>query len=422
MQGFLPYGRQLIEADDIEAVAEVLRGDFLTTGPAVDAFEDDLARIVDAPYAVVCSSGTAALHLACMAFGLGPGDLGIVPAITFVATANALRYCGAGVRFADVDPESGLSRTEDFEAALRAVSPLGSAEAKVLMPVHLNGQCMDPEAVRRLAEGRGLSVIEDACHALGARYQDSSGAWHRVGSCAHSDMAVFSFHPVKTIAAGEGGAITTRDPELYRRLVQLRSHGVERDPNRCVAGRIGSPIAEDIGAPWYHEFHELGYNYRLSDIHAALGRSQLAKLDRFVGTRRALARHYDARLADLGNLVRPVAERSGVESAYHLYAVRIGFEAGGTTRRDLMAELRGRGIGTQVHYIPVPHQPVGRSGETDGSWPGADRYYAEELSLPLFASMTTADVDYVVDQLAICLGCADGDGPHQRTERTDKTS
>ena len=390
------YGRQTIEDDDVEAVAAVLRGDYLTTGPSVELFERRLAEAVDAPYAVSCSSGTAALHLACMALGADENTFGVVPAITFVATANALRYIGAEVLFADVDAQTGLSGVEHF-AASAASGPEGNAQ--ILLPVHLNGQCADPIALWEYAQDRGMRIIEDACHALGSDYLDGDGQRHKVGACRHSDMAIFSFHPVKAVATGEGGAITTRDPELYHRLCLLRSHGLERNPAHSIASETGSRIAADISAPWYYEMAEPGYNYRLSDIHAALGANQMRKLDRFVRQRRELAAYYDSCLSPLAPHVLPVSKTQGSSHAYHLYVLRFDFEQLELPRSTLVDRLRQRGIGTQVHYLPVPEQPYYRRRYGASKCPGAWQYYQSILSLPLHPGMVREDVDRVVAAL-----------------------
>jgi UDP-4-amino-4,6-dideoxy-N-acetyl-beta-L-altrosamine transaminase len=387
---FLPYGRQTVENDDIAAVARVLKSDFLTTGPEVAVFEDAFAARVGTAHAVAASSGTAALHLAALALGLGPGDTVIVPSITFVATANAARYVGAEVTFTDVDPETGLMGATELSAAL-ARAPEGTARA--VFPVHLNGQpCYMPD-IGALAETRGLSIVEDACHALGG----TIGA-HRVGDGHFSAMAMFSLHPVKAIAMGEGGVLTTSHPDIDRRLRRLRNHGLvsEAEAFRDTAAALD---AEGRPNPWYYELHEPGFNYRASDIHCALGLSQLGKLDRFLARRCALADLYDAALANLAPVLRPVPRVPWGTGGWHLYPVLVDFEAAGLERAALMAALRERGIGTQVHYIPVHRQPYYAERYGRIELPGAERYYARCLSLPLFPAMADCDVARVADAL-----------------------
>ncbi len=388
---FLPYGRQCIEDDDIAAVAAVLRGDYLTTGPAVTAFEASLAKRLDAPHAVACSSATAGLHLAMMAAGLGPGDAAVVPAVTFLATANAVRYVGADVIFADVDADSGVMLPEHLEAAL---AKAGGRRVKAVLPVALAGQTADPVALQAIAGRAGAIVVEDACHALGASY----GEGIALGACRHSDMAVFSFHPVKTIAMGEGGAVTTRAPELAEKLARFRSHGMVREPARFGDRNLGFD-ADGSPNPWYYEMPEPGYNYRASDVHCALGTSQLGKLDRFVARRAAIARLYDAKLAKLAPRVMPLRRLPGCVPAWHLYVALIDFKGLGMTRGAMMRALHAHGVGTQVHYLPVPRQPYYRHLYGDLALPGADAYYERCLSLPLFPQMQDEDVDRVVDAL-----------------------
>jgi UDP-4-amino-4,6-dideoxy-N-acetyl-beta-L-altrosamine transaminase len=392
MPPFLPYGRQLIEDDDIAAVAEVLRSDVLTTGPAVAAFEGDLAAAVGAAHAVACANGTAALHLTALALGLGPGDRVVVPAVTFVATANAARFVGAEVVFADVDPATGLMTPATLaEAMARAGGPV-----KAAYPVHLNGQTVDIAALAQACPG--LALVEDACHALGSR----TGAGP-TGNGAHSAMTVFSFHPVKTVCMGEGGAVTTNDPTLAALVAKLRGHGISRE-----AGAFRHPdeafAASGEANPWYYEMQELGFNYRVPDVLCALGRSQLAKLPRFAAARRSLAARYDRLLEPLAPRVRPIAKVPGCEPVLHLYVVKIDFAAAGLSRAEVMTGLRARGIGSQVHYLPVNRQPyyVERYGQQ--SLPGADAYYAGCLSLPLFPGMAEDDPDRVVEALSEILG------------------
>ncbi|MFQ5533279.1 MAG: UDP-4-amino-4,6-dideoxy-N-acetyl-beta-L-altrosamine transaminase [Sphingomonadales bacterium] len=399
-QPFLPYGRQVIDDDDIAAVTAVLKGDWLTTGPAVAAFEQALANRVGARYAVACSSGTAALHLAALALGLGPGDAMVVPAITFLATANAARYVGADVVFADVDPDTGLMTPETLNAALKRAA---GRNVRAIAPVHFAGQCEDLAAFRKIADDHGLDIVEDACHALGAVYQTANRAPAPVGGCQFGNMAVFSFHPVKTVAMGEGGAVTTNDDSLFERLTTLRNHGMIRNPER-LAHRADA--FDDSGKlnPWYYEMTEPGFNYRASDIHCALGLSQIARLDHFIACRRELTGRYDERLESLAPSVRPLARTAGCRPGWHLYVALIDFTTLGLDRAEVMIKLRDKGIGTQVHYYPVNRQPYYRELYGDAALPGADAYYNRALSLPLFAGMDIADVDRVVDTFGQVLG------------------
>jgi UDP-4-amino-4,6-dideoxy-N-acetyl-beta-L-altrosamine transaminase len=389
---FIPYGKQRIEDDDIAAVEAVLRGDWLTTGPATEAFEASLAERVGARHALACSSGTAGLHMATLACGLGPGDAVIVPAITFLATANAVRMVGAEVVFSDVDPDTGLMTREYIETALAKV-PSG-LQARAVMPVHLAGQCESPHGISDYARSKGLKVIEDAAHAIGSQYTDNSGTTHEVGSCAHSDITVFSFHPVKTIAMGEGGAVTSNDDELIDQLTLVRNHGMTRNPDLFAHQEMAQDVEGDTN-PWYYEMPLVGYNYRASDIHCALANSQLKKLDRFVKTRRDLASRYDRNFGNAGNLLRPLKRAEHCVPAWHLYPLLIDFTQLDMDRAGLMNALRTRSIGTQVHYIPVSSQPYYQDRYGDPNLPGAEAYYARTLSLPLHTSMSETDVDHI---------------------------
>jgi len=391
----LPYGRHLIDDDDVAAVAQVLRSDFLTTGPAVGQFEAALAARTGAGEVVSCANGTAALHLACLAAGISHGDAVVVPAVTFAATANAARFCGAEVVFADVDASTGLITGETMTAALDTVD---RGRLRAVFPVHLNGQCARLDDLADVADRHGLQIVEDACHALGGSYGGNDASTYRVGDCHYSTMTTFSFHPVKTIAMGEGGAVTTNDAGLSERLRRLRNHGIVRDP---AAMQHPDQAVDASGAanPWYYEIDELGYNYRASDIHCALGLSQIGKLDAFARRRQQLAARYDAALADLAPHVQPVQRDGFSRPVWHLYVVLIDFETIGLTRGQLMRELATKGIGTQVHYLPLHRQPYYRHRYGDASLPGADRYYASALSLPLFPDMADEDVDRVAAAL-----------------------
>jgi UDP-4-amino-4,6-dideoxy-N-acetyl-beta-L-altrosamine transaminase len=381
----LPYGRQTIEDDDIAAVVAALKADFLTTGPTVEAFETAFAEKVGARHAVACANGTAALHLAMLALEVQPGEAVIAPSITFLATANCARYVGAEVVFADVDAASGLMTPQTLAHAL---TRLEGRKLRAVLPVHLRGDAADLPGLAALAGEAGAVLVEDAPHALGTTMRFGNQA-ERVGDVRHSAMATFSFHPVKTIATGEGGMVTTNDPRLAGRLRILRSHGMVRPPG---------------ADPWWYEMAEPGFNYRLPDILCALGLSQLAKLDRFAARRRALAKAYEAALAPLAPLVRLAARPAWSDPVLHLMCVLIDFEAAGRTRREVVDALKARGVGSQVHYIPVHRQPYYRDRYGELSLPGAEAWYARCLSLPLYPGMADGDVEKVAGALREALG------------------
>jgi UDP-4-amino-4,6-dideoxy-N-acetyl-beta-L-altrosamine transaminase len=399
-QKFLPYGRQSIDADDLAAVSAALQGDYLTTGPGVGRFEQAFAETVGARYAIASNSGTAALHLACIALGLAPGDTVIVPTLTFLATANAARFCGADVIFADVDAESGRLTAATLEAALARA---GSARVKAVLPVHLNGHCADMSAIRAITEKRGISIVEDACHALGTIHQSGHNSTAKVGSCALSELACFSLHPVKTMTTGEGGVTTTNDPKAYKIMQLYRSHGMTRDPAEFKHRDLGFAPGGEAN-PWYYEMHALGWNYRITDFACALGESQLKKLPHFIEKRRALTALYDRALPALAPRLKIVPKQPGDNAALHLYAVLVDFAGIGKSRAQFMAELRALGVGTQVHYLPVHQQPYYTELYGRVDLPGADSYYARQLSIPLYPDMTEEDVHRVVDALRRCLG------------------
>ena len=394
------YGRQWIDDEDVEKVVGVLRSDRLTQGAVVGEFERDLARKVGAPYAVACSSGTAALHLAALSLGVNSEHFVIVPSVTFIATANTMRLVGAEIIIADVDPLSGLMRVSDVEDAIsRALTRYGSEKRlSTIVPVHLNGQCEDMYALSELANQKNCTIIEDACHALGASYRAQDQAAARIGSCHDSNVATFSFHPVKTIAMGEGGAVTTNDKELYQRALMHRNHGISRDP---ALFRYQDLATNETGSlnPWYYEMHELGLNYRASDIHCALGVSQLKKLQKFVDERNRLVTLYDKKLLSLDKRITPIKKRNGCNPAWHLYPVLVDFSDFGTTRSDVMRRLQIQGIGSQVHYLPLHFQPYYRERYGDIRLPGAEEYYQKVLSLPLFYGLQEAQIDMVIETL-----------------------
>jgi UDP-4-amino-4,6-dideoxy-N-acetyl-beta-L-altrosamine transaminase len=390
----LPYGRHVIDENDIAAVVDALKSDYLTTGPLVGKFETALARAVSAKDAVVCSNGTAALHLAAHAFGLRAGKIAIVPSITFVATANAVRMTGADVIFADVDPRTGLMEAHHLAEALTRC-PGGRADA--VLPVHLAGQCADIPKLSKLARENKLTIIEDACHAIGTTYSPRRGQDRSIGECAHSDATCFSFHPVKTIAMGEGGAITTNDLERAAQMRRHRNHGVIRDEQRFKSS--DARAADGSANPWFYEMHEWGHNYRAPDILCALGLSQLKKLDRFVQRRAALVAEYDRLLGEAHNCVRPLGRTDGCTPAWHLYVVQIDFETLGVDRATVMRRLSASGVGSQVHYYPVHRQPYYAKLYGIANLSGVDAYYAQALALPLFPTMDRSDVARVVDAL-----------------------
>lgn len=394
---FLPYGRHSVDNDDIAAVEQVLRSDFLTTGNVSGLFECAIAETTDSRNAISCSSGTAALHLAALSLKLGPGDAVIVPSITFLATANAARYVGADVIFADVDPNTGLMRPGDLIDALERAN----GNARAVFPVHLAGQCAEMPEISEISRAHNLSIVEDASHALGSTYCDGSNNF-LVGSCAHSDMVVFSFHPVKTIAMGEGGTITTNDAKLDHSLRLLRNNGMVRDGDDYINSHMAFDECGEPN-PWYYEMHNIGFNYRASDIHCALALSQLGKLDQFSQRRRELARYYSHLLERFSPLLRPIRRVPNCIPVWHLFSVLIDFNAAGTDRATLMRQLRERGIGTQVHYIPVHLQPYYRDLYGDLSLPGCNAYYEKCLSLPLFPGMDNNDVERVVNELSTLL-------------------
>jgi perosamine synthetase len=367
----IPYGRQTIEDDDVAAVVEALRGDWLTQGPRVAAFEDALAEACGAPHAVAFSSGTAALHAAAHVAGAGPGDELVTSALTFAASANCAAYVGATPRFADIDPATWNVSAETIAAAL-------TERTRVVIPVSFSG-LPAPLAEIRAALGPDVVLIEDAAHALGGR--DAGGP---VGRVTDADMSVFSFHPVKTIATGEGGAVTVRDPELHQRLLDFRTHGITKDP-----ARLERP---DEGG-WYMEQQDLGFNYRITDFQCALGLSQLGKLERFVAARNAIAERYRAGLAGVPGVRLAPAAAPGERHAYHLFVIHVD------DRRGLYDALRERGILAQVHYVPVYWHPWYREtyGYVRGLCPEAEAYYAGCLSLPCFPSLTEAEQDTVIE-------------------------
>jgi len=384
------YGRHHLDEEDIQAVVDVLRSGSLTQGPAIDVFEQAVAKYVGAKYAVAVSSGTAALHLAALAAGVGPGKSLITSPITFVASANAALYVGGRPVFADIDPDTVNMSLGSLKEAL-AKNP----DARAVVPVHFAGLPCDMPAIKLAADRAGAVVIEDAAHALGATYPDGS----RVGSCAHSQMTMFSFHPVKAITTGEGGMITTNDESAYRKLLRLRSHGINKLDDPLMLPE--QALVNGVRAPWYYEMEELGYNYRITEIQCALGLSQFRKLDKFIRRRRALVGAYDKALGEF-RYCRPAQAEGREQSGHHLYTLRLKFKSLGVERARVMQTLREQGIVTQVHYVPVPMHPhYRRLGLNPQDYPNAQEYYEEALSIPLFFDLTDEQQKFVINALEL---------------------
>ena len=375
----IQYGHQHIDDEDIQAVVNVLKSDFLTQGPAVSRFENKICEITGARYCVAVSNATAGLHIAVQVLNLPENSEGITTPNTFLASANCLLYNKIRPVFADIDPDTyNIDPTEIG----KKITP----NTKVIIPVHFAGLSCDMERIKKVADGHNIRVIEDAAHAIGSCYADGSP----VGNCKYSDMTVFSFHPVKTITTGEGGAITTNDESLYKCLLQLRSHGVTKD----------TELLTQNPGPWYYEMHSLGFNYRMTDMQAALGYSQLGKLSSFRERRQHIVNQYNKAFADIPCIKIPYNNTKRV-SCFHLYVLQIDFERLGKSRKDVMKELENKGIGTQVHYIPVHTQPYYKKQYSykHGDYPIAEKYYERALSIPLYPAMADNDVQKVIDTI-----------------------
>ena len=383
----IPYGRQDITQADIDAVIEVLQADFITQGPQVPVFERKLAGYCGADHAVAVNSATSALHIACLALGLGPGDRLWTSPITFVASANCGLYCGAKVDFVDIDPDTFNLCPKALETKLE-VAALENRLPKIVVPVHLCGQPCDMQAIHALAERFGFSVIEDASHAVGGRYQAE-----QIGNCQYSNITVFSFHPVKIITTAEGGLALTNDPALAEKMALFRSHGISRDT---------ALMSRNSDEPWYYEQIDLGFNYRMTELQATLGVSQLNRLDDYVTRRHEIASRYDKLLADLP--LRRQFQPNESYSSYHLYVIRLDLSALEATHKQIFRKLREQGIGVNLHYIPVHLQPYyQRLGFGKCDFPNAERYYAEAISLPLFPTLAEDQQDKVVQALTSVL-------------------
>lgn len=384
----IPYGRQDISQQDIDAVVEVLQSDFLTQGPKVPLFEKTVAEHVGATHALAVNSATSALHIACLALGLGEGDWLWTTPITFVASANCGLYCGAQVDFVDIDPVTYNLCPKELEKKLIAAEKTGKLP-KVVVPVHFSGQPCDMQAIHQLAQTYGFKIIEDASHAIGGKYQDEF-----IGNCRYSDITVFSFHPVKIITTAEGGLALTNDDALAEKMNLYRSHGVTRDQNL---------MTHEPDGPWYYQQVELGYNYRMTELQAALGISQIERLDAFVARRHELAKRYDALLQELP--VTTPWQHPDSYSGLHLYVIRLQLDKIDKTHRKVFEGLREQGIGVNLHYIPVHTQPYYQNmGFKQGDFPEAELYYTEAISLPMYQGLVDEQQDQVVQELITALG------------------
>jgi UDP-4-amino-4,6-dideoxy-N-acetyl-beta-L-altrosamine transaminase len=386
MKHNIPYGKQFISPEDTEAVVKALHSDFLTQGPAIAEFEKNFASYIGCKYAVAVSNGTAALHLPFLAIGLKAGDRVITTPITFAASANAARYCGADVHFADIDPDTFVISVSKVRELL-AKHPRGYFKA--IVPVDFTGYPVNLEAISELAKEHGLFVLEDACHAPGGYFTDSKGRRQNCGNGAYADAAAFSFHPVKHIAAGEGGMITTNNEELYRKLLMLRTHGITKEKMN-----YDFPEPEKQGA-WYYEMQELGYNYRITDIQAALANSQLKRADQGLKKRKEIAERYLNAFRNIGG-IKCQAQQSGFSNAFHLFVIEI------EDRLGLYNLLRENGIYAQIHYVPVHLMPYYRKfGWKQGDFPHAEKYYRHCISLPMYPTLTQKEQDFVIEKITL---------------------
>lgn len=374
----IPYGRQHIDKSDIRAVTDVLESDWITQGPKINEFEKALARYCGAKYAIAVSTGTAALHLACLAAGLKKGNEAITTPITFLATPNSVLYTGARPVFADIDYQTINISPEEIKKKI-------SKRTKAVLPVHFSGLPCEMSKISRLAGDYGLTVIEDACHALGAEYK-SGGKWHKVGSCRYSDTTVFSFHPVKHITTGEGGAITTNNKKIYEKLKALRSHGIYKTPD----------IMKKKGQ-WHYEMRDLGFNYRITDFQCALGLNQLTRIDSFVKSRGQIAKIYNKEFSELKGMVKlPELSPRSKKPAWHLYILRFLTKKSKSNKAKIFKSFVSKNIYPQVHYIPVVDQPFYRGMGFDGSrYPAAREYYKEAISLPIFPGLKKSEIMYI---------------------------
>lgn len=396
---FLPYGRQSLDSGDIQAVAEVLKGDFLTTGPFVQRFETALSDYVGAGAAIAVNSGTAGLHIACLAIGLGAGDAAFVPALTFAATSNAVLYCGATPIFVDVDKDTLCMCPQSLIRAIKLAKERG-LRPKAVLPVHFAGQPCNLDEIDEVIKDHHMFVLQDACHALGASYLDQHNVLKKVGFTRENEIVVFSFHPVKHITTGEGGAAVTTNLDLAKKMRALRSHGIVREPEEFVFNGQAYD-QEGLLNSWYYEMQMLGWNYRMPDILAALGTSQLKKLPDFVEKRRRIAMRYHEAFDELLHITPVNRNATGIHS-YHLFQVRIAFDRLKKSREIVMRKLRDVGVGTQVHYLPVykhPYYQMNKSLWTAAPCPNTENAYETLLSLPIFPGMMDSDIERVIEAI-----------------------
>lgn len=384
----IPYGRQDISEDDIQAVVNVLRSEYLTQGPAVPAFEKELCTYTGANFGVAVNSATSALHIACLALGVGSGDIVWTSPISFVASSNCALYCGAKVDFVDIDPLTYNMSVKSLTTKLEQAKAAGSLP-KVVIPVHLSGQSCDMKAIAQLGKKYGFKIIEDASHAIGGRYLDQP-----IGNCRFSDITIFSFHPVKIITTGEGGMAMTNDLVLANKMMKFRSHGITRVPEEMTVAPHG---------PWYYQQIDLGFNYRMTDLQAALGLSQMKRIDEFVNRRHEIAQRYNELLKDCW-LTLPHQSKDSY-SAFHLYIIRLKTDEANFSHRDIFDRLRSHGILVNLHYIPIYSHPYYESiGYNKADFPESEAYYSEAISIPMYATLTEAEQQFVVDSIKKPLG------------------
>lgn len=388
MKRFLPYSRQNIDRNDIKSIVEVLKSDFITQGPNINKFEKEFAKYVGAKYAVCCATGTAALHLACLALGINSKSRVLTSAITFVASANCAEFLGASIVFADIDEETNCMSIIDLEKKLK------KQKIDLVIPVHLAGHSADMKKIYQLKKKYKFKIIEDSCHALGGKYNG-----YKIGSCKFSDISTFSFHPVKPITTGEGGMITTNNKKIYEKLKLLRTHGIHKDPNYFTNKELAFDKLR-VPNKWYYEMSHLGYNYRLTDIQATLGSSQLAKLEKFTRKRNQIAKNYLKNLKT-NNLITLPLTKTDVYHAFHLFTILIDFDKIKKTRNQVIEDLASFNIGSQVLYIPVYYQPYYKKkyNYDPEDFPNASKYYRKALSIPIFYDLKKTEQNFIIKKI-----------------------